>query len=139
MAIGLGRWRVTSMGLGAALLVSACGSTANPSASDFPSDPDVEPSLPAVTVTVPPDQMVGEWRASPLPLGDAQVATISDACAASARSKLGEAEANLPTAVVDARGAGLVTAVLSDDDLAVLCFAHVDSTNAVAVDSVARL
>lgn len=127
--------------LAAGLLLAACGTTPSPrpSGSDFPSDPDVDPSRPAVVATVAPDLLAGDWRAEPLPLGDAQVATISDACAASARSNLGDDEADLPTAVVDARGVGRFLAVLADDELAILCLGRIDAANAATVDSVDRL
>ncbi|HEV7809210.1 MAG TPA: hypothetical protein VGO64_01320 [Candidatus Limnocylindrales bacterium] len=125
--------------MAAVALLAGCGSVQPPSTN--PDDPGLEsdeaPS--GVTVTVPPNQMLGEWTAAPLPLADSQIAIISDACATAARQTLGEAEANLPTAVVDARGSGLVLAVLSDDDLAILCLGHVDAATGPTVDSIDRL
>jgi hypothetical protein len=121
-------------------LLAACGTTRPPS-----TDPEDDPVLESddapsgITITVPPDQMLGDWTAAPLPLADSQIAIVSDACATAARRTLGEAEANLPTAVVDARGGGLVLAVLSDDDLAILCLGRIDGATGATVDSVDRL
>jgi len=90
--------------------------------------------------TDPTADLFGPWRPVPIPLADSQVAVVSDACAAAARDQLGDAEADLPTAVVDARGEGLVTAILSDGDRSIDCVAHFDgSGTVVAVDSIDRL
>jgi hypothetical protein len=68
------------------------------------------------------------------------IAIVSDACAAAAREELGETEANLPTALVDARGERLLTAIMADDLNAIECLARLDDAGATAtVDSVARL
>lgn len=85
-------------------------------------------------------QVVGAWRRSPIDLDDRHIAIISDACSVAAREQLGEAEADLPTALVDARGEGVATAILADDLAAIQCFVHLDETALIAtVDSVARL
>ena len=85
-------------------------------------------------------QLSGPWRPAPLLLDDAHVAIVSDACAAAAREELGETEANLPTALVDARGERLVTAIMADDLNAIECLARLDEAGTTAtVDSVARL
>ena len=84
-------------------------------------------------------KLVGPWQAGALPLGDPQIAVISDACATAAREQLGEAEANLPTTLVDARGAGVATAILSDDPRAIECLARIDGSGAAHVDGVIRL
>jgi hypothetical protein len=98
-------------------------------ASDQP-----EPSFVAV------DPLGGPWRATPILLDNAHIAIVSDACAAAAREELGETEADLPTALVDARGEGFLTTIMADDLNAIECLAHLDETGATTtVDSVARL
>lgn len=84
------------------------------------------------------DQLVGPWREDPIELDDTQTAIISDACAAAARELLGQAESDLPTALVDARGEGFATAILADDLLAIECLARTDGRTA-NVDAVWRL
>ena len=104
-------------------------STAGPGPSDRP-----DPS--AVVV----DQLGGPWRVSPIRVDDMHVAIVSDACAAQARETLGDNAANLPTALVDARGERLVTVLMADDLNAIECLAHLDDAGTTAtVDSVARL
>lgn len=118
---------------GAAL--AGCGGTPEPRGtlvSTAAESPIVEPA------SVPIDQVVGPWRPAPIDLDEPQIAIISDACAAAARELLGEAEANLPTALVDARGEGLATAILADDLLAIECLARTDGRTAT-IDSVFRL
>jgi hypothetical protein len=98
-------------------------------ASDQP-----EPSFVAV------DPLGGPWRAVPILVDNAHIAIVSDACAAAAREELGETEANLPTALVDARGERFLTAIMADDLNAIECLAHLDDAGTTAiVDSVARL
>jgi hypothetical protein len=84
-------------------------------------------------------QVVGAWRPAPIHLGDPQIAVVSDACAAAAREQLGEYEANLPTALVDARGENVATAILADDERAMECRVRIDSAGGVTVDRVDRL
>jgi hypothetical protein len=84
-------------------------------------------------------QVVGAWRPAPIRLGDPQIAVISDACAAAARQQLGEVEANLPTALVDARGNSVATAILADDERAIECRVRMDSAGQVTIDRVDRL
>jgi len=93
----------------------------------------------AEPTSIPPTQLNGPWLATPLELGDPQIAVISDACAAAARTSLGEAEANLPTALVDARGENVATAILAGDELAIECRARIDSAGGFTVDLVVRL
>ncbi len=84
--------------------------------------------------------LVGAWRRAPIELDDTHTAIISDACSLAAREQLGEAEADLPTALIDARGGGVATAILADDLSAIECFVHFDATAQTAtVDAVARL
>jgi hypothetical protein len=83
--------------------------------------------------------LVGDWQSTPFALGAAQMAVISDACASTARNELGEAEADLPTAVVDARGEGFATAILADHTRAIQCLARLDGVGAARIDSVERL
>ena len=92
-----------------------------------------------VTSDVPLSQLVGDWLATPLALGDPQIAVVSDACALAARSQLGAAEADLPTAVVDARGEGFATAILADETRAIQCLARLDGAGTARIDSVERL
>ena len=109
--------------------------SAGPNASVSP-DPSVqsEPSF------VRADQLGGPWRAAPIVVDNAHVAIVSDACAAAAREELGDTEANLPTALVDARGEGFLTTIMADDLNAIECLAHLDEAGTTAtVDSVTRL
>lgn len=85
-------------------------------------------------------QLMGPWRRSPVILDDSHIAIISDACALVARERLGGVEADLPTAVVDARGEGLATAILADDLTAIECLVKLDDTASTAtVQSIDRL
>jgi hypothetical protein len=88
---------------------------------------------------IPVAQLVGDWRATPLRLGDPQIAVVSDACATAARDQLGQAEADLPTAIVDARGEGFATAILADETRAIECLGRIDGAGAAMIDSVERL
>src|SRR5437868_1311829 len=81
-----------------------------PSGPSVPSDPAGQPEPSSVVV----DQLGGRWRTSPLVVDDAHVAIVSDACAAEARTSLGPDEADLPTALVDARGQRFVTVIMAD-------------------------
>jgi hypothetical protein len=83
--------------------------------------------------------VLGAWRPAPIRLGDPQIAVVSDACAAAAREQLGEPEANLPTALVDARGENVATAILADDERAIECRVRIDSAGGATVDKVLRL
>jgi hypothetical protein len=83
--------------------------------------------------------MNGPWLRFPIQLGDPQIASISDSCAVAARNQLGLAEANLPTAVVDARGENVATAVMAEDERAIECRARIDSAGGVTIDLVLRL
>lgn len=84
------------------------------------------------------DQIVGAWRPDAIDLEEGQIAIVSDACAAAARELLGDAEADLPTALVDARGEGFATAILADEVSAIECQARTDGRTAT-VDGVFRL
>ena len=104
-------------------------SAAGPDASDRP-----DPSVVVV------DQLGGPWRTSPVLVDNPHIAIVSDACAAKARENLGEIEANLPTALVDARGEHLLTVIMADDLNAIVCLARFDDTGTAATaDSVDRL
>jgi hypothetical protein len=127
------------------VLLVGCGTSPGPSASSVagtPSPPpigsaDAGPSEPVDFLT---QQLAGPWRRSPIILDEGHIAIISDACATAARAELGEVEANLPTAVVDARGEHLATAILADDLDAIECLVHLDDAGTAAtVDSVDRL
>ena len=113
-----------------ATVSSATGSSATP--VDRSAQPDPANGL--------AQQLGGPWRRSPIILDDSHIAIISDACATAARKELGEIEANLPTAVINARGEQFATAILADDLNAIECLARLDETGAVAtVDAVDRL
>ena len=85
-------------------------------------------------------QIVGKWRPAPIRLADPQIAVISDACAwCGSVSSSAKPEANLPTALVDARGESIATAILADEVRAVECRVGIDAGGAVTVDSVIRL
>jgi len=120
-------------------MVVACGSTVAPPSSE-PSSAAEETGAPNGTA-VAEAQVAGPWRRSPVILADSQIALVSDACAGAARKTLGEAEANLPTAVIDARGEGFATAILSDGDLSIVCMAQIGDGGAtvVSVDRLSRL
>lgn len=129
--------------LGAALLlgfvVAGCGNAPGPTGLARPSGPADESiaPLPSDALT---GQLGGPWRRSPIVLDDPHIAIISDACATAARQQLAETEANLPTALVDARGEHFATAILADDLDAIECLVHLDETGLIAtVDSVDRL
>jgi len=110
--------------------------SSGPNATISRPDPSVRPA-PSVAAGV---GLGGAWRAVPILVDDAHIAIVSDACAAAAREELGETEANLPTALIDARGEGLVTAIMADDLNAIECLGHLDKAGTVAtVDSAARL
>jgi len=122
----------------AIVAIAGCSSTVPPTAPDgsvaAPGSPGAEsPEVEA--------QILGGWRRSPIDLADSQIAIVSDACADAARKTLGEAEANLPTAVIDARGEGFATAILSDGDLSIVCMAQIGDGGAtvVSVDRLSRL
>lgn len=120
-------------------LVVGCSLAESPGPSVTGPDGSATESVEPDPTAAAQSQLMGAWRPAPIDLGDPQIAVISDACAAAARTELGEAEANLPTALVDARGEGLVTAILSDDHLAIECLARLDDGGAATVDGVARL
>jgi hypothetical protein len=125
----------------ATMAMAACDAGPGPSpivmpGSASPGDASGPPDPGNVVV----DQLGGPWRRSPIILDDAHIAIISDACATAARQNLGEVEANLPTAVIDARGEHFATAILADDLNAIECLARLDDAGTTAtVDSVARL
>jgi hypothetical protein len=128
----------------AALGFGAC-STTSPSPSDA-APPDGSSDQPAAVDSIPPDagpvilgQLGGEWRRDPIVLDEHHIGVISDACAAAARDQLGAVEGDLPTAMIDARGAGFATVILSDGDVSVDCAATIDDAGAVAVSGVHRL
>lgn len=155
------RSRAIALGVLTALAVATGGCNAGPAPtapapSGATAGPGAVPSGAATDVATPSavpdrsatpdgtdiaiDELGGAWRAGPIPVDDARTAIASDACAAAARQDLGETEANLPTAIVDARGEHLITVIMADDLNAILCLARFDDTAAVAtVDSVDRL
>jgi hypothetical protein len=133
--------RTTALAVGVAgLVLAGCGATPGPIDGVRPSvEATVEAIMPMPTdaLTV---ELVGAWRQGPIMLDPSHVAIISDACAAAAREQLGQDEADLPTALIDARGAALATAILADDLFAIECRVHLDASAQIAtVDSVASV
>ena len=142
--------RLMALVVGCAIVTCACVQGAVPSTvPTVPLSTDARPSQSTLFEPVSPEptvaasadgRLAGPWQATPIALGDPQIAIVSDACAATARERLGEAEANLPTVLIDARGGGFATAIFADDLMAVACFARFGDEGASAtVDSVARL
>lgn len=125
------------------IVVAACGSGPAPtSAGSTGHAPEtfLAPEGSAADGPAIVDQLGGAWRPDPIVVDDARIAIVSDACAARARTDLGETEANLPTALIDARGEHLVTLIMADDLNAILCLARLDDGGSTAtVDSVDRL
>ncbi len=124
----------------AALALAACDAGPGPSDTD-PSGPiSTDASGQPEPTDVIAGQLGGPWRRSPTILDDSHIAIVSDACAAAAREKLGETEANLPTALVDARGEHFATVIMADDLNAIECLARFDeAATSATVDSVDRL
>jgi len=121
-----------------ALALAGCATGPLPRDGSTAGPPDG--SIGPVPTGVIVGQLAGPWRRSPIVLDDPHVAIISDACAVAARRTLGEKEANLPTALIDARGEGLATAILADDVSAIECLVTLDAGGTVAtVESVDRL
>jgi hypothetical protein len=141
--------RACSVVLGILCLITAAGCSSAPgptgalaSASAAPSEPPVpsDPAGQSESSSVVVDQLAGPWRSSPLVVDDAHVAIVSDACAAEARTSLGPDEADLPTALVDARGQRFVTVIMADDLTAIECLATLSEDGASATaDLVVRL
>lgn len=126
-------------------LAAGCTNPPEPSDSAQQTDPSATAGETAESIEPDPSDsltaaLVGAWRRSPIDLDDSHIAIISDACSVAARDQLGDAEADLPTALIDARGERVATAILADDLAAIQCFVHFDQTAQIAtVDSVARL
>ena len=128
------------LGALAALAVVGCASPTPPGDGGHPTASQTQESIEPDPSDALTTQLVGGWRRSPIDLDDTHIAIISDACSLAAREQLGEDEADLPTALIDARGGGVATAILADDLAAIQCFVHFDETARIAtVDSVARL
>jgi hypothetical protein len=121
-------------------MLAACGSNApSPIGSNAAIPAGSQSAANSAASPAPPDVVAGPWQTSPIPLADSQVAIVSDACAAAARAQLGEVEAQLPTAVVDARGDSRFVAVLSDGGVGIDCIGRVTEAGATvtAVDRLA--
>jgi hypothetical protein len=130
-----------ALGVGAAAVVLAgCGVSPQPSDGVQPTPEfTVEAIMPMPTDVLTLD-LVDAWRRAPIDLDASHVAIVSDACSLAARAQLGDDDADLPTALVDARGGGVATAILADDLAAIQCMVHFDESALIAtVDSVARL
>jgi hypothetical protein len=137
------RLAIVVFALGFGLAFAGCafvpGLLSSPSpGSSGPEDSGFESVEPASS-DIPLAQIVGAWVSAPLRLGDPQIAVVSDACAIAARNQLGAAEADLPTAVVDARGEGFATAILADDTRAIQCLARLDGAGTARIDGAERL
>jgi hypothetical protein len=134
-------WCALAVGILLLLALAACNAAPGPSDGARPTDgatasEDLPPPDPVA------EQMAGGWRRAPIVLDDTRIAVLSDACATAARQTFGEVEANLPTAVVDARGEDRATVILADDLDAVLCLARIDASGPTlhaTVDEIDRL
>jgi hypothetical protein len=129
-------------------IVAGCDTAPGPSPTaatlgpSRPAEPSgaAETAMPPLPSGVATDQLGGPWQPSPIALDDRHIAIISDACAATARETLGDTEANLPTALIDARGEGLAMAIMADDLDAIACLVNLDDAGTLAtVDAVDRL
>src|SRR3954454_2910170 len=103
------RPRTIALGVLTAVVVVGCSFDPAPTPADSGQPAPRETttadrSAPADPAVVVLDQLGGDWRVNPIVVDDAHIAIASDACAAAAREKLSEVDANLPTALVDARG-----------------------------------
>ena len=136
------RFLVAVLAVLLSVAVASCSLVASPSPSVAPlesSPPGVVESAEPISSGMPVAELVGAWRAGPLQLGDPQIAVVSDACAAAARDQLGSAEADLPTAIVDARGEGYTTAILADQTRAIQCLGRIDAAGTATIDGIDRL
>ena len=122
----------------AILVVAGCGTGPAPSGGlTSPRTALPDPSGGTGPSAVVGDLLAGPWRATPIVVDDAHIAIASDACAAKARTDLGETDADLPTALVDARGKGFITVIMADDLNSIECLARLDDAGTSAtVDSV---
>jgi hypothetical protein len=120
------------------LIIAACSNVEPPPSGVGPDGSGIESGGPE-PAELAFGPVIGPWRPAPIHLGDPQIAVVSDACATAAREKLGEAEADLPTALVDARGENVATAVLADDERAIECRIRIDAAGGVTIDRVFRL
>lgn len=127
-----------------ALALAGCDTTVAPTGVQNPGATDQPSGSAAGEEPFPTDPAVGllggPWVRSAIPLDDGHIAIISDACAASAREKLGQAYGDLPTALVDAQGASYAIAIMADDLSALECLVTLDPTGQSAtVELVDRL
>ena len=136
------RTPVALLAVSLSLVVAGCALAPSPSTSASSEEstvPGVVQSAEPISSGMPVAELVGAWQAAPLQLGDPQIAVVSDACAAAARDQLGSAEADLPTAIVDARGEGYTTAILADETRAIQCLGRIDAAGTATIDSIDRL
>jgi hypothetical protein len=130
-----------------ALLVfglASCDSTVAPTGVGSPGATERPSGAAASEEPFPTDPAVGllggPWVRAAIPLDDGHIAIISDACAAAAREKLGDAYGDLPTALVDAQGASYAIAIMADDLNAIECLVTLDSAGQnPTVELVSRL
>jgi hypothetical protein len=137
------RTRSISVALMSLVVIAGCNATRAPSGT-FTAPNTVTPGPAASQQSEPSavvvDQLGGPWRSSPLVVDDAHVAIVSDACATEARTTVGPDDADLPTALVDARGRRFVTVIMADDLTAIECLATLSDDGASATaDMVSRL
>ena len=126
------------------LTVVGCDATVAPTGVPHPGTTERPSGATASEEPLPTDPAVGllggPWVRSAIPLDDGHIAIISDACAAAARDKLGDAYGDLPTALVDAQGASYAIAILADDLNAIECLLTLDPSGQTAtVELVDRL
>jgi hypothetical protein len=126
------------------LVAAGCDTTVAPTGVGSPGATERSSGGTASEEPLPTDPAAGllggPWVRSAISLDDGHIAIISDACAAAAREKLGDAYGELPTALVDAQGASYAIAIMADDLDAIECLATLDSTGQnPTVELVSRL
>lgn len=107
----------------------------------------VAPSPSAPPSSVPPSQaaagapLLGDWSPTPLTLDGDQVTSLTFLCTNAGDAAMQAAMKDVEPAVVDARGGGFVSMVLSDDHAAYDCRAKIeeDGLTFTIIDSPARL
>jgi hypothetical protein len=128
------------MGAMRRLMVFAAALAVAAGCQDAPVSPTPAPSSELGPAATDPGEgflalALGPWRPAPIAIDQDAADTVANAC----RSAGGAPLAELPVAVVDARGEGLVTVVFADDHLAIECRTTLDATGQPIVEEPARL
>jgi hypothetical protein len=101
----------------ALILLAGCGSAVT---SPSPTGPIASPTVPLPTDATS-QLLLGPWRPSPVDVPDDIRSSMEYVCRNPEDPALVETLADLPVAVVDARGGGLGTIVFADDSVAIEC------------------